>query len=612
MCGIVGYIGDKEAASFLLERLDDLSYRGYDSAGISVMNDGSLIIAKEPGKIQFLRDAVNSTRIPGTIGIGHTRWATHGVPNKVNAHPHTDCSGKISLVQNGIIENYLTLKRELIERGHEFKSETDTEVIVHLIEEEYNKGADILEATRKAVELLEGSFAIAVMATGEERLIAARHNAPLIVGVGGGENYIASDITALLQDTNKIYVLENGDIVSVEPSKVSVSRFGDNGDGAKGRLTIVDWKAEDVSKGNFENYMLKEIYEQPQVVENTLAGRIKPDGEISLRSSELSDEIIRKMENIHIIACGTAYHAGCFGKYLFEKLFRIPVSVDVASEFRYREPIIGPDTLVLLISQSGETADTLASLIEAKRQGAMTMGIVNVRGSSIAREADCVLYTKAGPEIAVASTKAFTAQLIALFILGLKLAQEREIELPYPKSEIIEALQQMPQLVEETIERTEPGIKEMANIISRFEHCYFLGRNMDEPIAREGALKLKEISYVHAEAYPAGELKHGTIALIEKGTPVIPVMTQEDTFEKMVSNIQEVIAREAQILAITREGLNGMEGIADMNIEVPDAPDILAPLLANIPLQLLAYYTAEELGRDIDQPRNLAKSVTVE
>lgn len=614
MCGIVGYIGKREAAPFLLERLDDLSYRGYDSAGISVLNNGHLTIAKEPGKIEFLRDALGETDIPGTIGIGHTRWATHGVPNKVNAHPHTDCSGEISLVQNGIIENYLTLKRELIARGHKFKSETDTEVIVHLIEEEYARNRDILEATRKAVELLEGSFAIAVLAIGEERLIAARHNAPLIVGVGGGENYIASDITALLADTNKIYVLENGDIVSVTPNKIAISRFGGNGsgDGAKRRLTIVDWKAEDVSKGDFDNYMLKEIYEQPLVVENTLTGRLKPDGEITLRSSELSDEIVRKMQNIHIIACGTAYHAGCFGKYLFEKLFRIPVTVDVASEFRYREPIIGPDTLVLLISQSGETADTIASLEEAKRQGAMTMGIVNVRGSTIAREADCVLYTKAGPEIAVASTKAFTAQLITLYILGLKLAQEREIEVPYPMDEIIESLLKMPQLVAETIEMVEPGIKEMAKIIAKYEHCYFLGRNMDEPIAREGALKLKEISYVHAESYPAGELKHGTIALIEKGTPVIPVMTQEDTFEKMISNIQEVIAREAQILAIVREGLNGLEGIADRIITVPNAPDILAPLLANIPLQLLAYYTAEELGRDIDQPRNLAKSVTVE
>ncbi|MCP4231164.1 MAG: glutamine--fructose-6-phosphate transaminase (isomerizing), partial [bacterium] len=360
MCGIVGYIGDRDAISFLLERLDDLSYRGYDSAGISVLDNGHLTIAKEPGKIEFLRDAVNETVIPGTIGIGHTRWATHGVPNKVNAHPHTDCSGEISLIQNGIVENYLTLKRELISRGHEFKSDTDTEIVVHLIEEEYAKNRDILDATRKAVEQLEGSFAIAVLAVGEERLIAARNSAPIIVGVGGGENYIASDITALLQDTNKIYVLENGDIVSVEKNKIEVERFGNNDNQSRRRLTIVDWKAEDVSKGDFENYMLKEIHEQPRVIASTLAGRLKAGGDINLRPGELSDEILRKMKSIHIVACGTAYHAACFGEYLFEKLFRIPVSVDVASEFRYREPIIGPDTLVMLISQSGETADTLA------------------------------------------------------------------------------------------------------------------------------------------------------------------------------------------------------------------------------------------------------------
>lgn len=609
MCGIVGYIGKKEAVPFLIERLDDLSYRGYDSAGVAVLNDGGIEVCKEPGKIKFLREALSSARLEGSVGIGHTRWATHGQPNKVNAHPHFDCTGRIGVVQNGIVENYLTLKNELIAAGHEFVSQTDTEIIPHLIEEHYD--GDLLEATRKAVRRLEGAFALAILSADEERLVAVRYNAPLIVGVGGGENYIASDITALLKDTNKVYVLENGDIVSAEDNHISISSFLDGEQPAGRRLTIVSWDAADVSKGDYDHYMLKEIHEQPRAIENTLEGRLTEDGEILLKTTELPGEVLRRTSEVHLVACGTAYHAACYGKYLLERFLGIPVNVDIASEFRYRDPVVGPSSLVILVSQSGETADTIASLHAAKEKGATTLGIVNVRGSTIARDADAVLYTKAGPEIAVASTKAFTAQMTAFTLIALKMADERGVEIPYARDELVSDLRKLPELAQTTIEETTPKVRELAKVIAKHEHCYFLGRNIDEPISREGALKLKEISYVHAEAYPAGELKHGTIALIDEGTPVVAVMIQHGVFDKMISNIQEVIAREARVTAVATK-TDGLNEMASEVIIVPDATEVLAPVLAVIPLQLLAYYTALELDCDIDQPRNLAKSVTVE
>jgi glucosamine--fructose-6-phosphate aminotransferase (isomerizing) len=609
MCGIVGYIGKKEAVPFLIERLDDLSYRGYDSAGIAVLNDGGIEVRKEPGKIKVLREALSKSALEGTIGIGHTRWATHGQPNKINAHPHFDCTGRIAVVQNGIVENYLTLKNELIAGGHEFVSQTDTEIIPHLIEEYYD--GDLLDATRKAVRRLEGAFALVIISADEERLVAVRYNAPLIVGVGGGENYVASDITALLKDTNKVYVLENGDIVSVENNHIKISSFFDGDQPTNRRLTIVGWDAADVSKGEYEHYMLKEIHEQPSSIEKTLEGRLTEDGEVLLRTTELPGELIRRTSDVHIVACGTAYHAGCYGKYLLERFLNIPVTVDIASEFRYREPVMDSSSLVILVSQSGETADTIASLQAAKEKGATTLGIVNVRGSTIARDADAVLHTKAGPEIAVASTKAFTAQMTAFLLIALKMADERGVQIPYPRDELVAGLRNLPEYAQTTIDETTPVVRELAKIIAKHEHCYFLGRNIDEPISREGALKLKEISYVHAEAYPAGELKHGTIALIDEGTPVVAVMTQEGVFEKMVSNIQEVIARQARVSVVTNR-IDGLDEMASEIIMVPDVTEILAPVLAVIPLQLLAYYTALELGCDIDQPRNLAKSVTVE
>jgi len=609
MCGIVGYVGKKEAVPFLIERLDDLSYRGYDSAGVAVLNDGGIEVCKEPGKITFLREALSSARLEGTVGIGHTRWATHGQPNKVNAHPHFDCTGRIAVVQNGIVENYLTLKNELIAAGHKFVSQTDTEIIPHLIEEHYD--GDILEATRKAVRRLEGAFALAILSADEERLVAVRYNAPLIVGVGGGENYVASDITALLKDTNKVYVLENGDIVSVENNHVQISSFFDGDQPTGRRLTIVSWDATDVSKGDYDHYMLKEIHEQPRAIENTLEGRLTGNGEVLLKTTELPGEVLRRTSDVHIVACGTAYHAGCYGKYLLERFLGIPVNVDIASEFRYRDPVVGPSSLVILVSQSGETADTIASLHTAKEKGATTLGIVNVRGSSIARDADAVLYTKAGPEIAVASTKAFTAQMTAFMLIALKMADERGVEIPYARDELVNGLRGLPELAQTTIEETTPAVRELAKVIAKHEHCYFLGRNIDEPISREGALKLKEISYVHAEAYPAGELKHGTIALIDEGTPVVAVMTQPGVFDKMVSNIQEVIARRARVSAVATK-TDGLNEMASEVISIPEVGEALAPVLAVIPLQLLAYYTALKLGCDIDQPRNLAKSVTVE
>jgi glucosamine--fructose-6-phosphate aminotransferase (isomerizing) len=609
MCGIVGYIGKREAVPFLIERLDDLSYRGYDSAGVAILNDGGIKTCKEPGKIKVLREALSSGTLEGTIGIGHTRWATHGQPNKVNAHPHFDCTGRIAVVQNGIIENYLALKNELIAKGHKFLSQTDTEIIPHLIEEHYD--GDLLEATRKAVRRLEGAFALAIISADEERLVAVRYNAPLIVGVGGGENYVASDITALLKDTNKVYVLENGDIVSVEDNHIKITSFLDGERPTGRRLTIVSWDATDVSKGDYEHYMLKEIHEQPRAIENTLEGRLTEDGEISLRTTELPGELLRRTSDVHIVACGTAYHAACYGKYLLERFLNIPVTVDIASEFRYRDPVVGPSSLVILVSQSGETADTIASLHAAKERGATTLGIVNVRGSTIARDADAVLYTKAGPEIAVASTKAFTSQMTTLLVLALKMADERGVDIPYPRDELVAALRKLPESAQNTLDETTPAVRALAKVIAEHEHCYFLGRNIDEPVSREGALKLKEISYVHAEAYPAGELKHGTIALINPGTPVIAVMTQDGVFDKMVSNIQEVIAREARVTAVATKS-DGLDEMASEVITIPNVTEVLAPILAVIPLQLIAYYTALELGCDIDQPRNLAKSVTVE
>lgn len=611
MCGIVGYVGKRAAAPILVDRLSDLSYRGYDSAGIAVANDGVVVVEKLPGKIENLRKALTGNEPPGTIGVGHTRWATHGAPTQVNAHPHADCAGKLFVVQNGIIENFPALKRELLARGHEFRSQTDTEVVIHLLEEYYD--GDLMDAAKETATRLEGSFALVFLAADEGRLVAVRYHAPLIVGVGGGENFVASDITAVLQDTNKVYVLENGDVVSVEAHRIDVDTFLPERAKAPNerRLTIVDWRPEDVSKNDYPHYMLKEIYEQPRAVERTLQGRIK-DGEIVLREMDLSPERIRRVDSFHIVACGTAYHAALFGKYLLERVLRVPVSADIASEFRYRDPILGPKSLVILISQSGETADTIASMEEAQSRGAKTLAVVNVRGSTLAREADAVVYTRAGPEIAVASTKAFTAQLTALMLLACYVADQRKVELPYGREELLRHLLELPAHLERTLEVAAPTAKAWGELIAGERDCYFLGRNVDEPLAREAALKLKEISYVHAEAYAAGELKHGTIALITEGTPVVSFMTQKDVWDKMISNIHEVRARGARTFAVVCEGGYGLEDLVEDVLTLPAVPELFTPVLAAIPAQLIAYEAAAALGRDVDQPRNLAKSVTVE
>jgi glucosamine--fructose-6-phosphate aminotransferase (isomerizing) len=611
MCGIVGYIGKRPAAAILVDRLDDLSYRGYDSAGIAVARDGQVTVEKMPGKIENLRAQLAAGWPEGTAGIGHTRWATHGAPTRDNAHPHADCSGKLWVVQNGIIENFTVLKEELLARGHTFRSETDTEVIIHLVEEYYD--GDLMAAVKQAATRLQGSFALALLAAGEDRLVAARYHAPLIVGIGGGENYIASDITALLQDTNKVYILENGDVVSLEPHRVEVDTFlaAPAKPLAQRQLTVVDWRPEDVSKGEYPHYMLKEIHEQPKAVERTLRGRVK-DGEVVLREMALTPEQFRRAKSLYVVACGTAYHAGLYAKYLFERLLRMPVAVDVASEFRYRDPVLGPDQIVILISQSGETADTIASVDLARARGAKTLAVVNVRGSTLDREADAVLYTRAGPEIAVASTKAFVCQLTALSLLAAYIADQRKAPWPFPREQFLEHLLRLPVHLDAALAASGDQARAWGQAVARGRDCYFLGRNMDEPLAREAALKLKEISYIHAEAYAAGELKHGTIALISPGTPVISFMTQSATWDKMISNIHEVAARGARNFAVAGANHDGLAGLAEDVLRLPDVPEFFTPLLAAVPAQLIAYEAALALGRDIDQPRNLAKSVTVE
>jgi len=611
MCGIVGFIGKKEAGQFLVDRLKNLAYRGYDSAGIAVINSsGEMEIEKAPGKIGELEKILAQHMPAGSIGIGHTRWATHGAPNYINAHPHTDCTGNIAIIQNGIIENYQPLKEMLIAEGHRFVSQTDTEVVAHLVEKFY-KG-DLFSAVKSALAELQGSFALVFMHKEESSLVAARMNAPLIVGLGYGENYIASDIPALLGETNKFYILNNGDIVKVSRDIIEVDTFLDGNEisASNRHISIVDWTAEETSKAGYDYYMLKEIFEQPRVVHNTLKGRLNNQGEVRL-DFPITDEHLRRVKHIHLVACGTAYHACLFGKYILEEMLGLSVDADIASEFRYRHPIVNPRDLVVLISQSGETADTLASLESAHDLGATTLAITNVQGSSISRRSDAVLYTYAGPEIAVASTKAFTAQLTALLLLGLYLSEIMHLSPRQGRQHLVKSLNRLPSDIDSLLAR-QMEFKNLADEILNQEHCYFLGRNLDEPIAREGALKMKEISYIHAEAYAAGELKHGTIALIEDGTPVIAVMTQEPVLEKTLSNVQEVRARQARVIGLVCEGTEGIEEHCQKTIYLPRSHYMVIPILATIPLQLLAYYTA--LGRDcdIDQPRNLAKSVTVE
>ncbi|GAA3409727.1 glutamine--fructose-6-phosphate transaminase (isomerizing) [Paenibacillus hodogayensis] len=609
MCGIVGYVGKRSSQRILLEGLKKLEYRGYDSAGLAVFTESGLVVRKAQGRLAVLESRLEQEPLDGTIGIGHTRWATHGKPSDVNSHPHTDNSMKFSVVHNGIIENYMALKEELTAKGHVFVSETDTEVISHLIADLYD--GDIVTAVQQAVKKMSGAFALGVLTEYEpEKLVAVRLASPLIIGVGDGENFIGSDIPAILEYTRDVYILNDGEMAVLTRNGVDLRTI--EGNFISRETFHVDWDLTTAEKAGFDHFMLKEIYEQPKAYRDTMGSRIDEAGQrIVLSEVKLTPQQIWDIHNIHIVACGTAYHAGLVGKSVIEQLVRIPVETDVASEYRYRSPIITAHTLVIVVSQSGETADTLAALREAKRNGARVIAITNVVGSSVSREADDVITTWAGPEIAVASTKAYTSQLIAFYLLGLHLAQTLGTQDAAAIQETIAALQKLPEQVEQLLGHAEE-IKQYAEQIATHDDLFFIGRGADYAVAQEGSLKLKEISYIHSEAYAAGELKHGTLALIEEGIPVIALATQEQLLEKTVSNIKEVKARGAQVFAIAFEGNHEIAKSVDLVFEIPRTLPLLAPALSVVPLQLLAYYASLARGNDVDKPRNLAKSVTVE
>lgn len=607
MCGIVGYVGEKTATPILVNGLRKLEYRGYDSAGVAIYDESGLTVLKSKGRLSVLEDRLASESLKGCLGIGHTRWATHGEPNDVNSHPHLSHSGKIAVVHNGIIENYMKLKEFLLDQGFVFKSETDTEVIAHLVEY-YYKG-DLAQAVMDTVDELEGSYALGVICKDcDDKFIAARKDSPLIVGLGKGENFIASDIPAILEHTRDIYILEDKEVVVL--TKDSVKVYNSLGAEVKKEVFHVNWDVSSAEKGGYEHFMMKEMCEEPRVIRDTLSPRIK-DGRVTLDNIKITAEELKDIDKIYIVACGTAYHAGVVGKYVIEKLAKIPVEVDVASEFRYRDPLINERNMVIIISQSGETLDTLAALREARRRGARILSIVNVVGSSIARESHDLLYTWAGPEIAVASTKAYNTQLSAIYLVALDLAYKKGLLDNEALEKVIEQLKTLPDSVEKILANKE-AIQKFASQHYNAKSIFFIGRGLDYALSMEGSLKLKEISYIHSEAYAGGELKHGTIALIEKGTLVVCPITQDMLVEKMVSNIKEVKARGAVVMAITQERNKDIEKSADIVITIPDVNPLVAPIAAVTPLQLFAYYMAVEKGCDVDKPRNLAKSVTVE
>lgn len=612
MCGIIGYIGKYEALPILLKGLERLEYRGYDSAGIVVSGDSEkLSVEKCKGKIEELKELVKGNSLKSHIGLGHTRWATHGVPSKKNAHPHCDCTGKISIVHNGIIENYHKLRLFLQAKGHKFISETDSEVIAHLIEEELEDAESLEDAVRRAVKKLEGSYAIGIISNDfPDRIIAVRLNSPLIVGVGNNENFIASDVPAIIDRTRKVIYLNDLEMAILNDAKIEITDF--NGNKRTHNIIEVKWGIDKVEKGGYEKFMLKEIDEQPQVIRQTLTGRIKKDKTgVEFRAPGLAPEIIERMHKLCIVACGTAFHAGIVGRYLLEHFTNIPVEIDIASEFRYRKPKLDKNTFVMSVTQSGETADTLASIREAKKKGCYLLSICNVLGSTIARESDAVIYTHAGPEIGVASTKAYTAQLTAFYLFAIYLAQvKKEMRKDLAKRMIVE-LESMPSKIQSILNKKE-DIKKCAEKYYNAKSALYLGRGFNYPTALEGALKNKEISYMHAEGYPAGEMKHGPIALIDKDLPVICICTKGDFYDKMLSNIKEVEARSGRIIAIATEGDTEVKEIAEDIIYVPETWEEFSPIINVVPLQLFAYYTALARGCDIDKPRNLAKSVTVE
>lgn len=610
MCGIIGYVGEKQAVPILLSGLQKLEYRGYDSSGVGIIssNNGDIVVRKTQGKIRNLHDLIQTHQLPsGTLGISHTRWATHGAPTRSNAHPHLDCSKKILLVHNGIIENYEALKKALKAKGHKFSSDTDTEVIAHLIEE-YNRG-DFFVAVKKAIKQLKGAFAFGVISKDAPgTLIAARVGSPLIIGLGKKENFIASDVPAILDSTKRIIYLKDGEMASITKDSVNVFTFA--GKRMRPKVHTVTFNVDAVQKQGFAHFMLKEIHEQPAVLQQMLKNRLKGN-QVRLEGLRLSGKQLRGVKHIFIVACGTAYHAGLVGKYCIEKLTSIPVSVDAASEFRYRDPIIDKKTLIIAISQSGETADTLAAVKEAKAKGAKVISICNVVGSSLTRESDGVLYTHAGPEIGVASTKAYVAQIAMLLLLALKVSSFKSTISGKARQKLIKEFKKIPSLYKDIL-RNKQSIARIARKNSHFGCFLFLGRNINFPSALEGALKLKEISYIPAEGYAAGEMKHGPIALIDEYRAVVCIAPQTPTYEKMISNMQEIRARKGKIIAIATQGDKDIQHHASYVIYVPVTHDLLTPLLVAIPLQLIAYYISVKRGCDVDQPRNLAKSVTVE
>ncbi|MDJ0498129.1 MAG: glutamine--fructose-6-phosphate transaminase (isomerizing) [Acidimicrobiia bacterium] len=607
MCGIMGYVGPQQAAPILLDGLRRLEYRGYDSAGVAVTN-GMIDVRKAEGKIDRLADLLQSSPLIGTIGIGHTRWATHGEPSDVNAHPHTDPSGEFVVVHNGIIENFQSLREELEGLGHQFTSETDTEILAHLVSREYE--GDLETAVRAAVAKAEGAYALVVMTKREPgKIVAVRRISPLIVGLGDGETFLASDIPAVLHRTRDFMIVEDGEMVIVTEGGARIEKI--EGGPVDREVMHVDWDAEQAEKGGFEHFMLKEIHEQPAVVTETLAGRLDEDGTAWLEGVKFDDAFARDFDELWITACGTAYHAGLVGKEIFRRLLRIPTNVEYAHEMRYNDPLISNRSLTVAISQSGETADTLAAARLAKERGSRLLALTNVVGSTLSREADDILYTRAGPEISVASTKAYLAMLIAQYLLALRIGRERGVVDEDLAARVAHGLSQLPAQVEDLLHH-DVEIEEAAEAIVDAEDVYFIGRGLDYAVAMEGSLKLKEISYLHSEAMPAGELKHGTLALITAGTPVIVVLTQQALYEKTISAVQEVKARGGKVIAVAYEDDDQIHKFAHRVLRVPRADDLLGPVAAVVPLQLLAYHVARLRGHDIDQPRNLAKSVTVE
>ena len=620
MCGIVGYIGPKKVVPLILDGLRRLEYRGYDSAGIAVVSqNGHMEIRRASGKLPNLEESIRNHPIDGIYGLGHTRWATHGRPTEENAHPHRDCKGEIVVVHNGIVENYVELKQELEKEGHRFVTQTDTEIVAHLVEK-YMDGGPLEDAVRKSIKRLSGDYALVILSTKDPRkIVAARNGPPVLVGLGKDEYFVASDIPGILAHTRDMFFLSDGDIAVLTPKGVQVSDIEANP--VQPKIHHVTWDPITAEKGGFKHFMLKEIFEQPRAIRDTMLGRISQEtGRVFLDQMEISEQEFRKLRNIKIVACGTSWHAGLAGKFMIERLAGVPVEVDYGSEFRYRNPIVDDHTLVICISQSGETADTLAAQREAKQKGAKTLAICNVVGSMVTREAAGTILTHAGPEIGVASTKAFTSQLTALMLISLYLGQLRERVSPDAAKKLMQEFTRLPQKLETILQGDRDGIYEgLARQFFRHTDFLYLARGIHYPIALEGALKLKEISYIHAEGYPAGEMKHGPNALIDENLPVVVLATRDEfdpesmtRYEKSVSNIQEVKARDGIVISVVTEGDHLARRASDHVIEIPTAPELMAPILEIVPLQLLAYHIAVRRGCDVDQPRNLAKSVTVE